>query len=89
MVSVLQRSADLLLRYAIVDADRQGVIGPLPKIGTSLVHSLGRWPNSSATLGQSLVRDPHHPRHPTFNVQTPSPPPPLLLRRRQGCYQRF
>ena len=29
MVSVRQRSADFFARYAIVDADRQGVTGPL------------------------------------------------------------
>ena len=29
MVSVRQRSADFFVRYAIVDADRQGVTGPL------------------------------------------------------------
>ena len=28
MVSVRQRSADFFVRYAIVDADRQGVPGP-------------------------------------------------------------
>ena len=29
MVSVRQRSTDFFVRYAIVDADRQGVTGPL------------------------------------------------------------
>ena len=29
MVSARQRSADFFVRYAIVDADRQGVTGPL------------------------------------------------------------
>ena len=28
MVSVCQRSADFFVRYAIVEADRQGVTGP-------------------------------------------------------------
>ena len=28
MVSVRQRSADFVVRYAIVEADRQGVTGP-------------------------------------------------------------
>ena len=32
MVSVCQRSADSFVRYAIVDADRQGVTGPLNDI---------------------------------------------------------
>ena len=28
MISVRQRSADFFVRYAIVDADREGVTGP-------------------------------------------------------------
>ena len=35
MVSVRQWSADFFVRYAIVDADRQGVTGPLERVDLS------------------------------------------------------
>ena len=42
MVSVRQRSADFFVRYAIVEADRQGVTGPLRSffILSALLHLL-------------------------------------------------